>query len=307
MALCYRLKNYKTNLTDFLKSVRFKFFKMKIPEKITLNQINHIKELSSFIRQKEVEARENYFKILDNQVKLLNKREVEVFEINIWEKLMVCFETEEDKTDEITKGFFCVNEQYISTVFRTREDEEEPSKIEILDLEHFYSKDEVFHKNYNPFLNKKHPFHVIHFSRGMYNIINNSKLSFENILKIDNAWIDFQVEYSSNFFDSLLDKLPYTKKKLYLDDLRSAPEDFILVRNFEEFTQYILHHRMPGFISFDHDLGEEKTGYDCAKWLVEICMNRKIPLPEFTVHSQNPVGKKNIESLLRNFKKEQLK
>lgn len=114
---------------------------MKIPKEITLNQINHIKELSSFVWQKEVEARQNYFKILNNQVKLLNKREVEVFEINIWEKLMVYFETEEDRTDEITKGFFCVNEQYISTVFRTREDDEEPSEIEILDLEHFYSKD----------------------------------------------------------------------------------------------------------------------------------------------------------------------
>jgi len=93
--------------------------------------------------------------------------------------------------------------------------------------------------------------------------------------------------------------------QLYLDDVRVVPDGFVLVENYVEFTEYITQNGLPDFISFDHDLGEEKTGYDCAKWLVEICMNRKIPLPDFAVHSQNPVGKKNIESLLRNFKKHQ--
>src|SRR5690554_7456668 len=90
-------------------------------------------------------------------------------------------------------------------------------------------------------------------------------------------------------------------KKLYLDDLRPIPEGFIGVRSYAEFVTYIETNGLPDFISFDHDLGLEESGFDCAKWLVNYCLDKKIGLPEFTVHSQNPVGKKNIESLLNNF------
>lgn len=89
--------------------------------------------------------------------------------------------------------------------------------------------------------------------------------------------------------------------KLYLDDLRPIPNEFIGVRSYTEFINYINQNGLPDFISFDHDLGLEESGFDCAKWLVNYCLDKKIGLPEFTVHSQNPVGKKNIESLLNNF------
>lgn len=92
-------------------------------------------------------------------------------------------------------------------------------------------------------------------------------------------------------------------KDLYLDDLHPTPEGFLRVYTFDEFTEFITQNGLPDFISFDHDLGEGKTGYDCAKWLVEFCLDNQLPLPEFVVHSQNPVGKENIESLLNNFKK----
>lgn len=282
---------------------------MKLPKNITPDQIEHIKELAEFVRKKEIQAREVYFKLLDKQFELLEKREIEVFEINIWEKLMVGFCTQgEDNPDEVTKSDFCVNREKISNVFRTREDiEEEPSEVVVSDMEQLYSSDEFFHKNYNYFIDKKeHPFYGIHFCRGMYSLINKHELSFENILKIDYVWTDFEIEYLPiYFYESLLDRLPYTKKKLYLDDLRPAPEGFIWVKSYEEFTSFISPYRLPGFISFDHDLGEEKSGYDCAKWLIYICMEWKVPLPDFAVHSQNPVGKENIELLLRNFKKQQ--
>lgn len=45
-----------------------------------------------------------------------------------------------------------------------------------------------------------------------------------------------------------------------------------------------------------------ESGFDCAKWLVAYCLDNEMALPDFTVHSQNPVGKRNIESLLNNFK-----
>lgn len=90
---------------------------------------------------------------------------------------------------------------------------------------------------------------------------------------------------------------------LYLDDIRPCPENFILVTSYDEFVYHIEHNEFPNFISFDHDLGLGKTGYDCAKFLVEYCMENNFSLPDFFGHSQNPVGKINIESLLKNFKK----
>ena len=40
---------------------------------------------------------------------------------------------------------------------------------------------------------------------------------------------------------------------------------------------------------------------DCAKWLVDFCMDNKVELPKFYVHSANPVGADNIRGLLNNF------
>lgn len=95
-------------------------------------------------------------------------------------------------------------------------------------------------------------------------------------------------------------------KKLFLDDLRTAPEDFVQVYSYEEFRVYIEENGVPEFISFDHDLGEGKSGFDCAKFLVDYCLDKNIHNISFTVHSQNPVGKENIISLLSNFNKRHL-
>lgn len=92
-------------------------------------------------------------------------------------------------------------------------------------------------------------------------------------------------------------------KKLYLDDLRPTPNGFERVYTYEEFVKFISENGLPDFISFDHDLGEGKTGYDCAKWLVEYCLDNNLSLPEYDSHSQNPIGKENILTLLGNYKK----
>jgi hypothetical protein len=73
------------------------------------------------------------------------------------------------------------------------------------------------------------------------------------------------------------------------------------VYNYADFVEYITQNGLPDFISFDHDLGEDESGYDCAKYLVEYCIEHNLSLPKFSVHSQNPVGKENIERLLNNF------
>ena len=49
-------------------------------------------------------------------------------------------------------------------------------------------------------------------------------------------------------------------------------------------------------ISFDHDLGDGKTGYDFAKWLVE----HKIT-GYFHTHTMNSVGAFNIRHLLEHY------
>lgn len=50
------------------------------------------------------------------------------------------------------------------------------------------------------------------------------------------------------------------------------------------------------YIDFDHDLGEGKTGYDVAKWIVENELDVR-----YRVHSMNPVGRANIEQLMEHY------
>lgn len=57
----------------------------------------------------------------------------------------------------------------------------------------------------------------------------------------------------------------------------------------------------PTLVCFDHDLGTEKTGLDCAKYLVNACMEHNLELPHYTCHSSNPAGRENILSYLNSY------
>ncbi len=126
-------------------------------------------------------------------------------------------------------------------------------------------------------------------------------------------------------------------KKLFLDDIRQ-PKDacylvknpkiywedgWDIVKNYVEFCSWIKRNGLPSIVSFDHDLadihyevdfndwndntaeqlGVEETGLDCAKWMVNYCLDNGFDLPEYHVHSANPAGKKNIQAYLDNAKK----
>lgn len=125
-------------------------------------------------------------------------------------------------------------------------------------------------------------------------------------------------------------------RRLFLDDIRN-PIDCVLyrnnkiylenwdvVRNYDEFVKYILDNGIPDVVSFDHDLADEhysptmndsvrynelsnqfkeKTGNDCTKWLCEYCVLNGLPLPEYYIHSMNPVGRENIMSTLKSCEK----
>lgn len=123
-----------------------------------------------------------------------------------------------------------------------------------------------------------------------------------------------------------------------------TPKDpnWIVVRNYEEFVDLVSKTGLENIetISLDHDLGpiamseyfnnvspnyvldynnlvEEKTGYDCAKWLIEhyyenyhvdeelISRNSKrkigIVFPRIYTHSANPIGSANIMGYVNNF------
>jgi hypothetical protein len=116
------------------------------------------------------------------------------------------------------------------------------------------------------------------------------------------------------------------KLYLYLDDVRTPKADnWEVVRNYDEFVAHIKMHGLENYevISLDHDLGEgamveyytnvkpnyeldynripEKTGMDCARWLVAESMHTKIPLPAIYVHSANPIGAANIMGYVNNY------
>lgn len=132
------------------------------------------------------------------------------------------------------------------------------------------------------------------------------------------------------------------KQKIYLDDVRTPVNpEWVVVRSYDEFVEKV---RELGFenievISLDHDLGdtamseyfnnvspnytldysniEEKTGMDCAKWIVdyyydnynlsEDLISRKskkilgITFPKVYTHSANPIGSANIMGYINNF------
>jgi hypothetical protein len=120
------------------------------------------------------------------------------------------------------------------------------------------------------------------------------------------------------------------KRFIYLDDVRTPvkvhqdEEDWVVVRSYEEFVQTVSEIGLSNIelISLDHDLGpgatqhflrhttntfefdyskvSEKTGLDCAKWLVEQAMLGG-SLPVVVVHSANPVGSANIMGYINNY------
>ena len=125
------------------------------------------------------------------------------------------------------------------------------------------------------------------------------------------------------------------KIRLYLDDVRTPKNpnnewvdglsEWEVVRSYDEFVAHIQKNGLENYevISLDHDLGEsamnefynnvhpnytldyknisEKTGYDCAKWLVAESMKTNIPLPQIYTHSANPIGSANIMGYINNY------
>jgi hypothetical protein len=117
------------------------------------------------------------------------------------------------------------------------------------------------------------------------------------------------------------------KLKIYLDDVRTPVDKdaWMVVRNYDEFVDRVTKVGLKNIeiISLDHDLGDtamaewhknvyhnyslnydniqEKTGYDCAKWLVERWMDGQ-PVVDVYTHSANAIGSANIMGYINNYR-----
>jgi hypothetical protein len=84
--------------------------------------------------------------------------------------------------------------------------------------------------------------------------------------------------------------------KLWLDDIRLPPKDFVWAKTAEE----AIAHLATGDVtlcSLDHDLEADLTGYDVLEWM-ERCVAEGIwygPLPTILVHSANPPARKRMQ------------
>jgi hypothetical protein len=128
------------------------------------------------------------------------------------------------------------------------------------------------------------------------------------------------------------------KYYLFLDDERDPKKvtwvdlplvEWIIARNYNQFIDIIQKNGMPEAISFDHDLADEhyqeyhrahtissptygtfrydtlkeRTGYECAKWLAQYCVDKNQKIPQYYIHTMNPIGGSNIISILESAKK----
>lgn len=95
--------------------------------------------------------------------------------------------------------------------------------------------------------------------------------------------------------------------KIFLDDLRPAPEGYVLLKSSQEAIDYVKQNGCSYHFSFDHDLGEDDTTMVFLKWLInEDLDNSGSIIPEdftYIIHSANPVGRENIDSLLISYLK----
>jgi hypothetical protein len=123
---------------------------------------------------------------------------------------------------------------------------------------------------------------------------------------------------------------------IFLDDTREIDqipswiEEWKTVKNYKEFTDtiekyWVVSGELPELISFDHDLAlehtldranksidapifyskfKEKTGKDCAEWLVAFADQHKLIIKRACTHDDNLLGSLRIEDIINTYKKQ---
>ena len=97
--------------------------------------------------------------------------------------------------------------------------------------------------------------------------------------------------------------------KLWLDDQldditcpnRHTPIDFYGAKSTQEAWLLVSEYGVPEYMDLDHDLGNDDNAMRFLRMLSNVFPNG--PIPDYSVHSENPVGKKNIESFMDSWKR----
>ena len=85
--------------------------------------------------------------------------------------------------------------------------------------------------------------------------------------------------------------------KLFLDDIRNPPDSsWVVVRSYQEAIDKL---PQATIISLDHDLGTKEDGADVADAIYKAVYLGQSKFPLVGIHSANPVGRADIERIIR--------
>lgn len=88
---------------------------------------------------------------------------------------------------------------------------------------------------------------------------------------------------------------------IWLDDIRPAPKNWHHAYTYDDFVYMLkLYEGEIFIISFDHDLGQDKTGYDAVCTLEEMIHYGYRPPEILMIHTANPVGRMRIFAACKN-------
>lgn len=114
--------------------------------------------------------------------------------------------------------------------------------------------------------------------------------------------------------------MPTQMLGLFLDDEREIEDvtwvalpnniDWTIIRTFDDMVEWIQSDKWEDFeyITFDHDLNQQvhetgvsPDGYTLIKMLVDRAIDLNKPIPKCLFHTQNPIGRENMESYYFNY------
>jgi hypothetical protein len=102
-------------------------------------------------------------------------------------------------------------------------------------------------------------------------------------------------------------RLTLPTMRVWLDDMRDAPEGWVHVRSPDEAITLLSTGEVIE-LSLDHDLGlfteeREDTGYDVLAWLErQVADGRLHPPGTITVHSANPVARRRMSQAIKSIR-----
>jgi hypothetical protein len=102
--------------------------------------------------------------------------------------------------------------------------------------------------------------------------------------------------------------LLFLDKKLWPGEVtwEDFPGDLvtIIIRSYDKFVYQLSSGKLPAVICFSNELDSKKTGYDCAKWLADLCKKHGYKFPKYVVHIQDPEEKSKLVAYIEDLKQQ---